>query len=32
MLPAHALAELVTSQNFNILSPGTDFKSTLWGF
>lgn len=32
MLPAHALAELVTSQNFNILLPGTDFKRALRGF
>lgn len=32
MLPAHALAKPVTSQNFNILSSGTNFKHALWGF
>lgn len=32
VLPAHALAKPVTSQNFNILSSGTNFKHALWGF
>lgn len=32
MLPACALAELVTSQNFNILLLGTYFKHALQGF